>query len=86
MYTRLRGFSAFDRPTIYSIVGEHRHDPARLLLLGSDGLHYVMSLLDEHGEIEPIDPGSEWSIDLSAERRLLENLDTLNDGALADIA
>jgi hypothetical protein len=85
MHTRLRGFSALDRPTIYSIVGEHRNEPAWLLLLGSDGHHYFMSLLDEHGEIEPIDPGSEWRIDRSAERRLREDLDTLNDEASPDI-
>jgi hypothetical protein len=50
-----------DLPAVYAVVGEHRHDPAWLLLLGSDGQHYAYRLLD--GSVQPIIPDATWRLD-----------------------
>ncbi len=48
-------------PTVFSVIGEHRDDPDRLLALGSDGRHYALVL--PSGTASPTDPGKEWAID-----------------------
>jgi hypothetical protein len=48
-------------PTVYAIIGEHRHDPDRLLALGSDGRHYAVVL--PSGDAFPTEPDDEWSMD-----------------------
>ena len=50
--------------TVFAVVGEHRDDPARLLLLGDDGLHYDLRLPD--GPAVPVDPDESWTVDSSA--------------------
>lgn len=50
-----------DLPAVYAVVGEHRHDPACLLLLGSDGQHYAYRLLD--GSVSAITPDDAWRFD-----------------------
>jgi len=47
--------------TVYSIIGEHREDPARLLALGSDGQHYAMILAS--GATFPVEPDDDWHLD-----------------------
>jgi len=47
--------------TVYSVVGEHRDDPARLLALGSDGQHYVLTL--PSSAAFPVEPGDDWELD-----------------------
>ncbi len=47
---------------VFAAIGHHRHDPCRLLLLGSDGLRYAQPLPD--GEPVPVDPGDDgWVVD-----------------------
>jgi hypothetical protein len=66
MNKRLRGIPPLEQPTIYRIIGEHRTDPARLLLLGSDGHHYVLNLHDGHAKTSLIEiREDEWDIELS---------------------
>jgi hypothetical protein len=48
-------------PTVYSVIGEHRDNPDRLLALGSDGKHYALTL--PSGATAPTEPGDEWAID-----------------------
>lgn len=52
-------------PAVYAVVGEHRHDPAWLLLLGSDGRHYAYRMLD--GSVSAIEPDDAWRFDGSAQ-------------------
>jgi len=56
---------AWTMPNILAAVGEHRHDPDHLLLLGEDGLYYDLRLTD--GATLPLpptqDPGDEWLLD-----------------------
>ncbi len=52
--------------TVYSVVGEHRDDPARLLALGSDGQHYVLTL--PSGAAFPVEPGDDWEFGRDAAR------------------
>ena len=47
--------------TSYAVVGEHRDDPDRLLLLGDDGRHYVLDLPDTVSTLPRVD--DEWTID-----------------------
>lgn len=47
--------------TTYAVVGEHRDDPDRLLLLGDDGRHYVLELPDSVSTLPRLD--DEWTID-----------------------
>jgi hypothetical protein len=51
-------------PTVFAVVGENRHDPDRLLLLGSDGQHYQYHLSD--GTTSPVKPDEGWVIDPDA--------------------
>ena len=48
--------------TCFALVGEHRDDPDRLLLLGDDGRYYEYRLPD--GQALPAEPdGAEWAVD-----------------------
>ena len=47
--------------TVFAVVGEHREDPDRLPLLGSDGLHYDHRLPD--GPTRPVEPDGDWVVD-----------------------
>jgi len=47
--------------TIFAVVGEHRDDPNRLLLLGADGQHYAHELPD--GPTTPVEPDVDWTVD-----------------------
>ena len=48
--------------TCFSVVGEHRADPDRLLLLGDDGRYYDLHLPD--GSVVPAEPeAGEWTVD-----------------------
>jgi len=46
--------------TVYSIIGEHRENPARLLALGSDGQYYAMIL--PSGVAVPVEPDDDWRL------------------------
>ena len=46
---------------VYAVVGEHRDDPDRLLLLGADGQHYAYALPD--GPTTPVEPDETWTVD-----------------------
>jgi hypothetical protein len=58
-------------PAVYAVVGEHRHDPAWLLLLGSDGRHYAYHALD--GAVHPVALDEDWRLD-GPERPVREEL------------
>ena len=51
--------------TVFAVVGEHRDDPNRLLLLGDDGRHYGHRLPD--GPTTPVEPDGRWVVDAAAE-------------------
>jgi hypothetical protein len=46
---------------VFSVIGEHRNEPERLLLLGDDGHYYAFSA----GLAQPteVKPSGEWTID-----------------------
>lgn len=46
--------------TVFAVVGQHRDDPHRLLLLGEDGRHYAY---DVAGRLSPAQPGTAWLLD-----------------------
>ena len=49
-------------PAAFTLVGEHRADPDRLLLLGEDGRYYGLRLPD--GATLPVEPDeAEWAVD-----------------------
>ena len=49
-------------PSAFTLVGEHRDDPDRLLLLGEDGRYYGLRLPDGPAlPVEPDDGG--WAVD-----------------------
>ena len=50
--------------TVYSVVGEHRDDPTRLLALGSDGRHYALDF--PTGDASPTEPDDAWRLDPDA--------------------
>jgi hypothetical protein len=52
----------------FSVVGEHRDDPDRLLLLGEDGGLYDLPSPDR--EPTPTRPTDEWTLDPDAARDL----------------
>ncbi len=64
MNKQLRGIPALEQPTIYRIVGEHRSDPDRLLLLGADGQYYTLNIADRHAKTSRIVPDDDWITDL----------------------
>jgi hypothetical protein len=50
--------------SIFVVVGEHRDDPLRLLLLGADGRYYDQTL--PSGRPVPADPAGAWIVDPEA--------------------
>ena len=51
---------------VFAVVGEHRAEPSRLLLLGDDGHYYAFA--SSHADDRPteIEPSDEWEIDQEA--------------------
>jgi len=49
---------------IFVLVGEHRDNPLRLLLLGTDGRYYEQAL--PAGRPTPADLGDAWVVDPNA--------------------
>ena len=47
--------------TVFAVVGEHRDNPDRLLVIGEDGLHYDMRLPE--GTAVPVEPDDRWLVD-----------------------
>ncbi|MDP9363745.1 MAG: hypothetical protein M3Q10_05875 [Chloroflexota bacterium] len=45
---------------VFAVVGEHRAEPDRLLLLGDDGRYYAFAADGRPAEVEP---GDAWSLD-----------------------
>lgn len=58
---------------ILAVVGEHRDDPAHLLVRGPDGQHYDLDITD--GDAQPIEPDDEWELDPLTEEEEDELLD-----------
>lgn len=55
-------------PTVFAVIGCHRHDPEALLLQGDDGLHYVWTSPSSepaliHGDRSSTDWSATWSFD-----------------------
>jgi len=48
---------------IFAVVGEHRREPGRLLLLGEDGRYYAYRADGAPLEVEP---GAAWNLDEEA--------------------
>ncbi len=46
---------------VFAVVGEHRLEPDRLLLLGDDGHYYAYAA--PSGQPTEVDPSDEWKID-----------------------
>ena len=56
-------------PTELAVVGEHKHDPEQLLLLGADGHYYAYSLPDDR--TAPVEPDeTTWSIEPASSQEL----------------
>jgi hypothetical protein len=51
--------------TVFSVVGEHRSQPHRLLLLGDDGHFYALASYAAHPQA--VEPTDEWQIDPDVE-------------------
>ena len=51
---------------VFAVVGEHRDEPSRLLLLGDDGNSYAYA--NAFGQPIVVEPTDEWSIDPDALR------------------
>ena len=49
---------------VFAVIGEHRHEPTRLLLLGDDGQYYAYGTT--RGEPTQVIPSDEWTIDAGA--------------------
>ncbi len=49
---------------VFAVVGEHRQEPERLLLLGDDGHYYAYATAN--GQPTEVDPSDEWQIDEGA--------------------
>ncbi len=47
-------------PNVFAVVGEHRDDPGRLLLRGSDDHFYAY---DEDCRLHPVELTSDWNLD-----------------------
>jgi hypothetical protein len=50
-------------PIVFAVVGEHRADPDRLLLLGDDGRHYAYT---DDGVPAAVDLTADWLVDAVA--------------------
>jgi hypothetical protein len=58
----LSGLSPFSAlPTVFAVVGEHRADPDRLLLLGDDGRYYAYQTDD--GVPIAVELTADWAVD-----------------------
>lgn len=57
---------------VFAVVGEHREDPDRLLVLGEDGHHYDYRL--PTGQALPTEPDEAWEVDPSAVEAAVEEL------------
>lgn len=51
---------------VFAVVGEHKKDQARLLLKGDDGGYYAYG--SRQGEVIPVRPGNEWTLDSEAKK------------------
>lgn len=49
---------------VFAVVGEHKKDQGRLLLKGDDGDFYAYG--SRQGELIPVRPGKEWTLDSEA--------------------
>ena len=49
---------------VFAVVGEHREEPSRLLLLGDDGHFYEYA--SAAGQPTEVEPSDEWSLDPAA--------------------
>jgi hypothetical protein len=59
-------------PNDLVVVGEHREDPHRLLLLGSDANYYEYSI--PNGHTVQVTPDGEWKIERQAIEQVSEEL------------
>ena len=59
--------------TVYSVIGEHRLEPCRLLLLGEDGRYYALAA--NAAQPTAVEPSDEWKIDPPAKRTPLSPAD-----------
>ncbi len=46
---------------VFEVVGEHREEPARLLMRGDDGLYYAFAAAENH--LVTVEPSDEWELD-----------------------
>jgi hypothetical protein len=46
---------------VFSVVGQHRDDPSRMLLFGDDGCFYQLDPLD--ADPVPVEPDGDWIIE-----------------------
>lgn len=61
-------FSDPTPPNDLAVIGENKHDPSQLLLLGADGHYYAYSLPE--GETEEVDPDDDWEVESTASQEL----------------
>ena len=54
---------------IFAVIGEHRTEPSRLLLIGADGQYYAYAT--DATEPREVVPSDEWAIDPDAAERSL---------------
>lgn len=45
---------------VFAVVGEHRREPNRLLLLGEDGRYYAYTA---DGQLSVVEPTESWRLD-----------------------
>jgi hypothetical protein len=64
MKKRLTKAQTVDLPWEYDVVGEHRSDPSRILMRGTDGRYYELRLGD--GEVTTVELGNDWVSDTTA--------------------
>jgi len=50
-------------PAVLAVVGEHRTDPTRLLLLGDDGMYYTFS--DDIDDPVAVELTADWIVDIA---------------------
>jgi hypothetical protein len=51
---------------VFAVVGEHRAEPERLLLLGDDGRYYAFA----DGRPAEVEPGDAWALDDARDQRI----------------
>jgi hypothetical protein len=52
---------ATDMTNVFAVIGEHREQPERLLLLGADGRYYTNAA--SVGSPVEVEPTEEWALD-----------------------